>query len=76
MVCYTYEIRLNGHSGFFWSFTITEKKKKWLNSEEIHHWTSREANRHENIMNSRSYIIDCIHFSKNSTIVIFFPHLI
>lgn len=28
MVYYTYEIRLGGHSGFFWSFTITEKKKK------------------------------------------------
>lgn len=46
MVCYTYEIRLNGHSGFFWSFTITEKKKSDCgHSETVKKYTTELVGR-------------------------------
>lgn len=77
MVYYTYEIRLDGHSGFFWSYNQWKKESNCGDSETVNKYSAERAGRvqpYENIMNSRTYIIDCIHFSKSHHC--FFPHLI
>lgn len=45
MVYYTYENRLDGHSGFFWSYNQWKKKSDCGHSETVKKYTTELAGR-------------------------------